>query len=218
MEYRDKYLLNLIENMGKIPEAYPTPNHIEIIVPGQSEQVVLPRLLENHIQTTIRTKYTKTISYNKNNEICISPKVMKHVEASFRVNPIKIILLFDREDAEIYPDQYELKVRKRIIKELGHHSFEWNKFSVICVNHCFENWLLADLNVFKSKLFVRNLSNQVKSKSDCNPAQKIIKESMDIKFIKVKHSLELSRFIDLSKPDIRKRSPSLDKFLRILEL
>ncbi len=187
-----------------------------LLVPGDSEFRVLPILLRQ-LNFYTRIQKTKTIAYdNINKRASITPKVYRQIEAAFLEDPDKVILLFDHEDARICPPSFANQVKSDILGNVDESIVISSKFSVVCVNHCFENWILADINVFNNKLFKRDLRNRIGNKSDCKPAQQIIQDGFgrDKKCQKVRHLIALADNFNIQNSEVRDRSPSLDKFLR----
>jgi hypothetical protein len=185
-----------------------------ILVPGESEFIALPKLLRR-FQVTVQPQIIKCIA-SKGDKIIISPKVFNTVKAALKRNPQKIILLFDREDSLLCPGEFARGVKNEVIRSVRGISDE--VFSVVCSDHCVENWALADPNVFKCKLFKKDLFSRIDNRADCKPAQKIIQEGFgnNKHYQKTRHLSDLLSRVDISNREVRKRSPSLDKFLREL--
>lgn len=187
-----------------------------LLVPGDSEYSVLPVLLKS-ANVNARAHKTKSVSYDvRNNQAIVSQKVYRQVEAAFEENPTRVILIFDREDASVCPGEFALKVKSLILENTRLTTSAISKFAVVCADHSVENWILADHNIFKSNLFKRDLSGRIGNRSDCKKAISIIQEGFGRrkKYQKVRHLKALANYFNLSDSQVRKRSPSLDKFLR----
>jgi len=187
-----------------------------LLVPGESEYQVIPYFLKQFGVHVARPQKTEDISFPpEKGDFVLAPKVIRQIQAACRAKDAKVILLFDGEKAPLCPGDYAKRVRKRITEQTGALSSE--NFEVICMDHCIENWILADPNVFTCKLFKKNLSSRIGNRSDCKPAIDIIAEGFGLKhYDKTRHLPNLAKYVNANSVDVRRRSPSLDKFLREL--
>ncbi|MFH1863208.1 MAG: DUF4276 family protein [bacterium] len=197
------------KNKNSLPQR---ARKIFIIVPGMSERQVLPYLLKL-CNVSARVVESKFIAF-ENSVVVVSNAIHKQVRAGLESNCQKTILIFDHESFPICPGEFASQVRTRIAQEVAGVTPE--NFAVICANHKLENWILAAPQVFKSELFKKDLSKRIKHRSDCQDAEAIISEAMgkNRNYDKVRHLSSIVRYIKSIDATMRRRSPSLDKFLR----
>ncbi|MCX6640641.1 MAG: DUF4276 family protein [bacterium] len=191
---------------------------IVLLVPGESEYQVLPYILRLFNLLVSEARKTEAITF-RNQQLRVSPKVFRQVEAALKRKPEKIVLVFDREDNPQCPGEFAEMVRDRIEEQVN--GITARNFSVICADHMVENWVLADQEVFNCKLFEKKeVANRVKNRADCQDAIKILRDGFykNNSYHKTKHLPSLAKSLKMKDPQIKKRSPSFAKFLRELGL
>lgn len=154
---------------------------------------------------------------------CPLPLLVEHLLPYIRLAELKgaktIIVLVDREWREQCAPALANDIAEEMVRQNPRYSTDRTGpgVRVVCPDHCLENWLIADPDAFATHAYIaRKVAHKVGSKADCKPALDIIKWAFrkGLTYHKAKDAPRLAAVVRVLDPTVRRRSKSLDKFLR----
>jgi len=195
---------------------------IGFIVDGEAEYRSLPALLQQ-IQRESPHDLLKQPLLAKIQPLARVPRIVGAVEREIKIllgrKAEKIIVLIDRENREVCPGSWAVEITQALTAKHGRSGS--SSFGVVIKDSCYENWLVADTNVFTKlpKRFALSDTSMRKiqpNKADRIDAQKLIKDAArGDAYHKVADARQIMALANIS--GIAANSRSFRRFLRMLD-
>lgn len=195
---------------------------VGLVVEGEAEIGAVPQLLRD---TEIRL--ARPVKFGGQPQDCDASKFCLFVERKIvplvRAVSLKevraVIVVIDRELRVQCPGEFAGSVG-RTIEQAMTDRYKYTgspPISVVCADRTLENWLIADPKGLHSHSYiVKDLSRVVGANADGKGAVTLLKEAYlpGRSYHKRMDAPSLAAKIRVMRPDVRRRSHSLDKLLR----
>lgn len=192
---------------------------LAVLVEGESDYSAVRVLLEKAgITRIVRLKFGSQ-PVECSISLLVQRKLLRHIRLAKLKGADRIIVLLDREWRERCAPGLASDVCREIVRQapLCSDPERGASLRVVCPDCCLENWLIADPEGLSSHAYiVRSIARKVGSVADSKPAIEIIKWAFrkGRSYHKARDAPALARSVDVLDPAVRRRSKSLDKFLR----
>jgi len=192
---------------------------LAVVVEGESDYSAVGVLLRTAgLKRLVRLKFgSQPVECSVS--LLVQRKLLPHIRVAELKGAHRIIVLLDREWRERCAPGLASDVHNEIVRQMPRYSDAQRKpcVRVVCPDHCLENWLLADPQGLARHAYIRgSISGKVGSVADSKPAVEIIKRVFrkGRTYHKARDAPQLAAVVRILDRDVRKRSKSLDKFLR----
>ena len=194
---------------------------ISLVVEGDSDLGALPVILRNAKIAVARNP----IQFGGQPVECSVPVLVERVLLSkVRIASLKsttrVIVVLDRESRPDCPGDFASRVETELLAQLAPFGNPRQPpITVICADRCLENWLLADpAGLAKHAYIAKSPASKVGNNADgVQDAQAVIRWAYrkGSKYHKRRDAPGLAEKVRVLDPAVRRRSKSLDKFLRV---
>jgi len=192
---------------------------LAVLVEGESDYSAVRVLLQKAgITRIVRIKFgSQPVECSVS--LLVERTMLRYIRVAELKGAHRIIILLDREWRERCAPGLAGDVLSEILRQMRQYSNTVSglRVRVVCPDHCLENWLIADPEGLSSHAYiVRSIARKVGSIADSKPAIEIIKWAFrkGRSYHKARDAPALARSVDVLDPAVRRRSKSLDKFLR----
>ncbi len=149
-------------------------------------------------------------------DLAILPRVRAAILKKF----CKVIVVLDRENRNKCPGELAQEVRTQLVVRLRDgFNYRGNPpVEVVVADKMMENWLIADPQGISNHAHItQNLSGAVRNRADGLNAIQILKRAYSTghQYHKTRDAPKLAKHVRVLNPEVRRRSRSLDKLLRV---
>jgi len=195
---------------------------VGLVVEGEAGLAAIPVLLK-----CTRIHLCRPIKFNGQPTECneeifhefIKRRIVPTVRAMILKNVANVIVVIDRETRRQCPGAFAHDIQSIISQSLI-DQYEYTghpPVSVVCADRMLENWIIADpKGILAHNYIVKDLSRAVGVKADGKDALTLLKRAYKsgCHYHKSMDAPKLAAKVNTLDPDVRFRSPSLDKLLR----
>ena len=193
---------------------------ISLVVEGDSDLGALPVILRNaNIAVASNPIQFGGQPVQCSVSILVERILLPKVRIATLRSASRVLVVLDREARPDCPGDFANEVERELVEHLVRQGYNHQPpITVICVDRCLENWLLADpAGLAKHAYISRSPASKVGNNADgVHDAQAVIRWAYrkGSQYHKRRDAPGLAAKIRVLRPEVRKRSKSLDKFLR----
>ncbi len=193
---------------------------IGLVVEGESEYAALPYLVARGGGRNANPIIFGGQAVNSDLERFAAQRIGPKVRAAMLKRVAKVVVVVDRELRPDCPSKIARTVAAGVSRYLDENfpsSRNSPPFVVVCADRSLENWLIADPEKIAAygnlqRRPVRPRTANVDGKDACRLIRRACKPNRS--YHKTRDAPQLARLVRVDEPTVRRRSKSLDKFLR----